>query len=310
MDGKSYPPRIMQLRIRELMLLELIQETGSLRGAAARLHVTQPSITQALRSLEQALGVALVERGNRGQRRTRLTAAGIAACHRMRVIGAEILAMQRAALEAGHRHELRVGAMPFMALAWMPNALARLSALLPRVRVELVEGSKSELWRLFSSGELDMVVDTAPAPPSVESAGDELVSRVIGDFPILVVAPTGHPLLRRQPAPLSVLAQHEWVLPAADSFGSVNFREIFQRAGLRAPEPAMIAVQHFTRLAVAQRLNMLTLVVKDALDWQQGSPRMRPLKCEFPKWTGRAVLTTTVHRLTLPAVKAFFELKL
>jgi DNA-binding transcriptional LysR family regulator len=44
----------------------VVAETGNLRRAAVRLHLSQPALTQSIRSLEQALGATLFERGTRG----------------------------------------------------------------------------------------------------------------------------------------------------------------------------------------------------------------------------------------------------
>ena len=72
----ALPARFAQLRLRDLMLLEHIDELASLTDAASRMHVTQSAITQALHSLEQAFGCPLVERGRRGQRGVSLSPAG------------------------------------------------------------------------------------------------------------------------------------------------------------------------------------------------------------------------------------------
>ncbi len=50
-----------------------IVEAGSMRAAAARLNVTQPAVTQALKALEDHVGVALLDRSTRP---ARLTEAG------------------------------------------------------------------------------------------------------------------------------------------------------------------------------------------------------------------------------------------
>ena len=56
------PLRFGQLRVRDLLLLEHLDELGSLTETAARLHVTQSAITQALQVLEKA-GLLKVEYG-------------------------------------------------------------------------------------------------------------------------------------------------------------------------------------------------------------------------------------------------------
>ena len=49
----ALPARFALLRPRDLMLLAHVEELGSLTQAAARMHVTQLAITQALQSLEE-----------------------------------------------------------------------------------------------------------------------------------------------------------------------------------------------------------------------------------------------------------------
>ena len=48
--------------LRQLEYFLEVSEAGSLRQAATRLGVTQPTLTVQLRSLEEALGVVLLER--------------------------------------------------------------------------------------------------------------------------------------------------------------------------------------------------------------------------------------------------------
>lgn len=297
----------MQLRLRELILLDLIHESGSLRSAAVALNVTQPAITQALRSLEQAFGVSLVERGSRGQRRTRLTAVGLTARNHLRVVAAEIEAARRSMAVADQVQEIRIGSIPFMALDWMPHALQLLKRRVPGLRVHLIEGSAGELWHQFADGQLDVVVDTLLALPSTQDHGN-LVTRVVGEYRILPVAPVGHPLHRTGSASLAQLAEHEWVLPAEGAARSI-VNEVFREGGVTPPTPAVTALQHVTRLALAQRLNMLTAVSPSALRWQSGPPRMRALKCDFPVWQRNVLLATRKSNLENPAIRELFELE-
>ncbi len=54
------------VRLRDLdTLLEVVQ-SGGMRKAALHLHLSQPAVSKAVRSLEDTLGVTLLERGKRG----------------------------------------------------------------------------------------------------------------------------------------------------------------------------------------------------------------------------------------------------
>ncbi|HEY9365438.1 MAG TPA: LysR family transcriptional regulator, partial [Agromyces sp.] len=61
----------MDLRLLHYFLA--VCETGTLHGAAAVVHVAQPSLSRQIRRLEQELGFALFDRTTRG---LSLTAAG------------------------------------------------------------------------------------------------------------------------------------------------------------------------------------------------------------------------------------------
>ena len=54
--------RLQQLRLRDLRLLAEIAQHGTLQGVSRALFVSQPAISQALRSLEAAVGVPLASR--------------------------------------------------------------------------------------------------------------------------------------------------------------------------------------------------------------------------------------------------------
>ena len=96
MSVAPLPPKLAQLRMRDLLLLEHLGEVESLSEAAVRMHVTQSAITQALHALEAAFGTRLVVRGQRGQRGIRLTPAGAAALLHLRVARQELAAAQDA----------------------------------------------------------------------------------------------------------------------------------------------------------------------------------------------------------------------
>ncbi|HET6242671.1 MAG TPA: LysR family transcriptional regulator, partial [Arthrobacter sp.] len=61
------------MQLRQLEYFLAIWESGSFSGAASRLYVTQPSLSQQIRILEKELGSALLERGRHG---VTLTPAG------------------------------------------------------------------------------------------------------------------------------------------------------------------------------------------------------------------------------------------
>ena len=54
-----------------LLVFEAAARLQSFKAAAIEIHVTQPSVSHAIRAMEDQLGLRLLERGNRGVRLTR-----------------------------------------------------------------------------------------------------------------------------------------------------------------------------------------------------------------------------------------------
>src|SRR6266700_6155121 len=56
------------MRVEQLEYLAEVVRRGSFRRAAEALHISQPALSEAVRSLERELGVHLLERGRHGAR--------------------------------------------------------------------------------------------------------------------------------------------------------------------------------------------------------------------------------------------------
>lgn len=295
-------PRIAQLRLRDLLLLDQIAATGSLRGAAQLLHVTQPAVTQALQSLERAFGVALVERGARG---VRLTPAGEAALSRLRAARHELLAAQAAA-HSPHHSTLRLGTLPVASLSLLPRALARIHAQQPRARVRLVESTVSELWRQLAQGELDAIVCRFPNLMEGQAlpAGVRCVS--IGHESLVLVARTGHPALRRRAAAptLAELARLDWVLPPQGSLTRLVFDGLFTRAGLAPPDATVTSISFHTNLHLAAASDLLAVAPESAVQCYAGTLRLKRIAAPWAGQVDDIVLAWRESGAELPALVA------
>jgi DNA-binding transcriptional LysR family regulator len=269
----ALPARFAQLRLRDFMLLEHLQELGTLTEAAARMHVTQSAITQALQSLEKAFGQSLVARGRRGQRRgVRLTPAGAAALMHLRVARHELEAALAAAADPGIL-ELRLGALPLALVRPLPDALARLRRRMPQVHVHLTEDTVPNLWRKIEAGELDAMVCRLPSLSERQRLPEGVAHRTVGHDSLVLVCGRGHPVARRRKPSLARLREYDWVLPPEGSYRRLAIEQLFLRAGLRSPRPAITSMSFHANLRLAAEGSLLAvaprsaaLAVRDVLD--------------------------------------------
>lgn len=260
----SLPSRIAQLRLRDLLLLEHIETWGSLSEAAKQLHVTQSAVTQVLQNLEQAFGHPLVERGLRGQRGVRLSPGGAAALRRLRIARHEVLAALEAAGQPAHPN-LRVGALPLTMVSPMPDALARLRRRMPDVHVTLTEGTVPVLWRQLESGELDAIVCRLPARSEQQTLPRDVAHRTVGKVTMAVVCARAHPMAtRRRPPSLAALHRCAWVLPPAGSYTRMAIDNMFMRAGLETPRPAVTCIDFHANLRLVAEGDLVTLAPRSA----------------------------------------------
>jgi DNA-binding transcriptional LysR family regulator len=263
MSTTALPARFAQLRVRDLMLLEHLEELGSLTDVAARMHVTQSAITQALQSLEEAFGRSLVARRRPGQRGVHLTPAGTAALMHLRVARHELEAALTAAADPGTL-ELRIGALPLTLVQPLPDALARLRKRLPQVHVRLSEATVPALWRQLEAGEFDAIVCRLPALSEQPRLPEGLEHRTVGHESLVLVCGRGHPIARTRKPTLARLRAYDWVLPPEGSYTRLAIEQRFMRAGLAAPRAAVTSMNFHANLRLAAEGSLLAVVPRSA----------------------------------------------
>ncbi|HEX9483710.1 MAG TPA: LysR family transcriptional regulator [Gemmatimonadaceae bacterium] len=186
------------IELRQLRALVTSIEEGSLSAAATRLSVTQSAISRQVRSLEDAVGVQLL---NRGGRRLVATAAGEALRGAATVIlGILDETLQRArATSRGITARCTIGSVPReLTNGVLVSALQQLTQLHPELSVSVVENPAPD--SLFTR-EVDLTV-TSMFPGAVDNP---MISTVLlRDDPLdCALLAESHPLAKR-----------EWIQPA------------------------------------------------------------------------------------------------
>ena len=263
MPEAGLPPRIAQLRLRDLMLLEHLAELGSITETAARMYVTQSAITQALHSLEAAFGRPLVARGRRGQRGVHLLPAGTAALMHLRVARHEVEAALAAAADPDTL-ELRIGALALTLVRPLPQALERLRRRVPNVRVHLAEDTVPNLWRHLEAGEFDAIVGRLPTLSERQRLPAGVAHRTVGHDSLVLVCGRAHPLARRRKPAVAVLGGYDWVLPPEGSYTRLAIEQLFLRAGLRGPRGVIISMDFHANLRLASEGSLLAVAPRSA----------------------------------------------
>lgn len=130
-----------------------IVETGSFTRAGERMYLTQSTISQQMRRLEQQLGCPLLDRSGRQVVTTAQgeTLLGLA----RRILGLLAQAGDRVG-EASL--PLRLGVPEDFAAGAMTAVLAAFARQYPEVRLEVQSDLSHALWQAFEAGELDLAL--------------------------------------------------------------------------------------------------------------------------------------------------------
>jgi DNA-binding transcriptional LysR family regulator len=194
------------MELRQLRYFVAVAEELHFRRAAARLHISQPPLSQQIAALEAELGCRLLERT---RRKVELTPAGAAFLDQVRALLSELESAADTArsIDAGQVGVLRLSFVGSALLSALPALVQRFRAERPRVELQLRERSTVEQLRALRTGTIDVGLVRLP----LADAADLEVRRVVREATIAAV-PETHPLARLRRIPLRRLAGEPLVL--------------------------------------------------------------------------------------------------
>jgi LysR family transcriptional regulator, benzoate and cis,cis-muconate-responsive activator of ben and cat genes len=217
--------------IRELECFVAVAEELNFSRAARRLCLSQPPLSRQIRSLEERLGVKLLERNTRT---VTLTSAGAlflqdARQVLMRLDGAAA-AVRRAA--AGEVARLRLAFVGALLDEGLVAVLQSFRTLHPHCQIHLTDLSPAAQLEALASGQVDGAF--VGADPGRVKGG--IATLVWKREPLLAALPEGHPLARCGKVPLSGLRNEHWVMVSREAAPAYRrqFDELCRRAGWRA----------------------------------------------------------------------------
>lgn len=179
-----------------------VVETGSFTRAAERVHLSQPTLSAAIRRLEDWLGAPMFERS----RKVRLTPAGTRFIERARRMLEEAQAARAETREEARGERLRIGLLQTLASHHIGPLLGDFRRTHPEMRLELLEGSREVLAVRLEQGRIDAAINLIGA----ETGRPDTL--VLFKERYVVAAPASHPLTRRARLALADLHGEAFIL--------------------------------------------------------------------------------------------------
>ncbi|RYZ06576.1 MAG: LysR family transcriptional regulator [Comamonadaceae bacterium] len=234
---------VRRLRLRHLELLVALADVGTMRGAATRLHLSQPALSKMLGEIEAGFGARLFERSPQG---LAANALGDAAIYRARVIFGELARAKEEvdALRTGASGVLRLGTLSVTAS--VPRAIAQLRRVHRGARVQVQEGRVRDMIQRLLDGELDCVFGAITPELLTSELLPLLRPEVLLKDELCVLCAQDHPMARKRRLAWADLRTSDWVAPPKDTLVRQALMTAFLNGGLEPPQPSIEVLSSVT----------------------------------------------------------------
>jgi DNA-binding transcriptional LysR family regulator len=218
-----------------------VAHTGTLRVAAAHLHVSQPALTARIQGLESELGTTLFLRRHSGMELNHAGRAFLPYAERAleSLHGGAALVAE---LAAGTTGKLAVGAAPAVGSYVLPELLERFHVDNPGIRLVVRTGHSEELLEMVLRHELDLALVRDLRDPRVRA-------RPLFEDQLMLTLPSGHALAAQAGVDVAELRDQQLIL-----FDRASSYYELTNASLRAAGVEPAGVLEVDSIETAKRL--------------------------------------------------------
>jgi DNA-binding transcriptional LysR family regulator len=240
------------MKFHQFRALVAMADTGSIRAAARALGISPAAATKAVRELEAEQQIALVTRNANG---IAFTEAGRALLVHARAV---VHQLARAQDELDARRgsgggKLSIGVTPWLALSFLPDAVARFRARMPGMQLEFYEGLLNIVMPRLRDGTLDFSL----GKPGLASLHAEFSQTPIFATESAVVVRKDHPLEHAHS--LVELQECEWLLNWDPASKEMVTDDVFRRHGLPLPRTVHLAHSFIVAMGLIMNTDMVSI---------------------------------------------------
>lgn len=193
------------MTLTELRYIVALYQTSHFGRAAERCHVSQPTLSIAVKKLEEELDVTLFERS---RNQVRATAVGLRIIQQAQVTLEQANRVRELA-EAGKDplgSRLAIGAIFTVGPYLFPCFVPGLQQLAPKMPLYIEESYTAVLREKLRAGELDAIIVALPFTEP------DVVTQPLYDEPFVVLMPADHPLAKEEAIGNDVIAEQSVLL--------------------------------------------------------------------------------------------------
>lgn len=212
------------MTIRHLKVFTAVVDAGSMSGAAKALHVSQPTVSQAVTELEKYYGVKLFERLSQ---KLYLTKEGELMLSFSRHIIDSFEQMEEAMNQSQEKTSLRIGCSVTVGTCLINDILEHSEKKMPRIHFSVVVANSSDIEQAILCNEVDIGI----VEGIIESS--ELLTMPVCEDELVVVCAAAHPLAKEKAVTLDMLAGQEYISRESGSVERNQLEKLFEEHGLK-----------------------------------------------------------------------------
>jgi DNA-binding transcriptional LysR family regulator len=302
-SSQSWESRIgRRLKLRDLHILSIVVQWGSMAKAAPQLAMSQPAVSESIANLEATLGVRLLDRNARGVEPTFYARALL---KRGDTVFDELMQGIRDIefLANPNVGEIRVAAGDTAGAGLLAPVIDRLSRRYPEIVVRVVQASAEPL----EFPELrERKVDVVLARISRSFVQEDLNVEILFDDPSRVVVGALSPWARRRKVSLAELADGIWTL-TSDQVIRDLITEAFKSHGLEAPRQKVSASSMLLRNRLLATGRYLTVFPESVLRYNAKQWSLKALPVDLGMKPMSFTIITLKNRTVSPVVQLFVD---
>ncbi|HBK45272.1 MAG TPA: LysR family transcriptional regulator [Xanthomonadaceae bacterium] len=262
--------------IRQLRTLVEVVRRGGFSAAAQSLFATQPTISKAIRQLEDELELVLIDRSRQG---VRLTQAGEIVYRRALVLLGERdnLLAELEELRGLKRGELNIGLPPLGSDVLFAPLFAIYRQRYPHIDLKVLEQGSQALEDSLRAGEVEIAGSLLPV-------SDDFQWQSVRKEPLTVLLPRAHPLAQHAALRLEMLAETPFILFDKGFMFNRRIVEACQRHGFTPQEVARSGQIDFIVALVAAGMGLAMLPRMIALRRPRPDVAVLPLLDDDLAW--------------------------
>jgi DNA-binding transcriptional LysR family regulator len=291
-----------RFKLRDLRLLTLVLETGSMGKAAQLLNTSQPAVSRAIAALERAFGVPLFERSRQG---VQPTPYGRVLARRGSAVFDEL---DQATKDIAHlsdptEGEVQIGTSDFAAAGLASVVIGRISQRYPRIVFRVLSADAAALEQMLIERKIELFAGRIYDGPTNENTHVEIMF----NDPFVIVADSQHPLARRRRIQVKELKEQHWVLPPVDTPSGSFIMDVFRRAGLENPKITVSSYSILLRQCLVASGRFVTVLPESTLRVIGPRLQLKTLPVTLPAQQSCVAIGTLKARAISPIAEVFIE---